>query len=101
MRVEGVDPAHMDGFGTFTSTSGEAVSLADLADDEAYINDKAAKELDAVVGDELRLFIDGELPTGLQFFGRPWDEFTLIGLAYAYEQATHHRRPPESTPPLE
>lgn len=46
-------------------------------------------------------YIDGELPAGLQFFGRPWDEFTLIGLAYAYEQATHHRRPPESTPPLE
>ena len=63
MRVSGVDPAHLDGFGTFTSTAGEAVSLADLADDEAYINDKAAKELDAVVGDELRLFIDGELPT--------------------------------------
>jgi Asp-tRNA(Asn)/Glu-tRNA(Gln) amidotransferase A subunit family amidase len=46
-------------------------------------------------------YIDGELPAGLQFFGRPWDEFTLIGLAYAYEQATHHRRPPASTPRLE
>ena len=46
-------------------------------------------------------YIDGELPAGLQFFGRPWDEFTLIGLAYAYEQATNHRRPPASTPPLE
>ena len=34
------------------------------------------------------------LPAGLQFFGRPWSESTLIRLAYAYEQATHHRRPP-------
>ena len=34
------------------------------------------------------------LPAGLQFFGRPWSESTLLGLAYAYEQATHHRRPP-------
>ena len=34
------------------------------------------------------------LPAGLQFFGRPWSEATLIRLAYAYEQATHHRRPP-------
>lgn len=34
------------------------------------------------------------LPAGLQFYGRPWDEATLIRLAYAYEQATHHRRPP-------
>jgi amidase len=34
------------------------------------------------------------LPAGLQFFGRAWSEATLLGLAYAYEQATHHRRPP-------
>jgi Asp-tRNA(Asn)/Glu-tRNA(Gln) amidotransferase A subunit family amidase len=34
------------------------------------------------------------LPAGLQFFGRPWDEATLIRLAYSYEQATHHRRQP-------
>jgi amidase len=40
------------------------------------------------------------LPAGLQFFGRPWDEQTLLRLAYAYEQHTHHRRPPTSTPPL-
>ncbi len=40
------------------------------------------------------------LPAGLQFFGRPWDEATLIGLAYAYEQGSRHRRPPSTTPPL-
>jgi Asp-tRNA(Asn)/Glu-tRNA(Gln) amidotransferase A subunit family amidase len=34
------------------------------------------------------------LPAGLTFFGRPWDESTLIAAAYAYEQATRHRRPP-------
>ena len=42
----------------------------------------------------------GTLPAGLQFFGRPWSEETLFRLAYAYEQATRHRRPPVSTPPL-
>ena len=42
----------------------------------------------------------GTLPAGLTFFGKPWDEATLIRLAYAYEQATKHRRPPASTPPL-
>jgi len=36
----------------------------------------------------------GELPVGLSFFGRAWSEPTLIRLAYAYEQATRHRRPP-------
>ena len=63
MRVAGVDPGHLDGFGTFTLTSGEDVRLDDLQDNEAYINDKAADELEAVAGDELRLFIDGQTPT--------------------------------------
>jgi len=34
------------------------------------------------------------LPAGLQFFGRASSEPTLLKLAYAYEQATHHRRAP-------
>jgi Asp-tRNA(Asn)/Glu-tRNA(Gln) amidotransferase A subunit family amidase len=42
----------------------------------------------------------GTLPAGLQFFGKAWDEATLIRLAYAYEQATRHRRPPPTTPPV-
>jgi Asp-tRNA(Asn)/Glu-tRNA(Gln) amidotransferase A subunit family amidase len=36
----------------------------------------------------------GRLPAGLQFFGRAWSEPRLLELAYSYEQATHHRRPP-------
>ena len=38
-------------------------------------------------------FVDG-LPVGFSFFGRAWSEATLIKFAYAYEQATHHRKPP-------
>jgi amidase len=34
------------------------------------------------------------LPVGVSFFGRAWSEPTLIKLAYAYEQATKHRKPP-------
>jgi amidase len=41
----------------------------------------------------------GTLPAGLQFFGRAWSEATLIRLAYGFEQATHHRRPPAATTP--
>jgi Asp-tRNA(Asn)/Glu-tRNA(Gln) amidotransferase A subunit family amidase len=41
-----------------------------------------------------------DLPSGLQIIGRPWSEPTLIEIAYAYEQATHHRKPPATTPPL-
>jgi len=42
----------------------------------------------------------GQLPAGLTFFGRPWDEATLFQLGAAYEEATRHRRPPASAPPL-
>ena len=37
----------------------------------------------------------GGLPVGVSFFGRVWSEPTLIRLAYAYEQATKHRHPPQ------
>jgi Asp-tRNA(Asn)/Glu-tRNA(Gln) amidotransferase A subunit family amidase len=42
----------------------------------------------------------GTLPAGMTIYGRAWSEAKLIKLAYAFEQATHHRRPPASTPPL-
>ncbi len=35
-----------------------------------------------------------ELPVGISFFGRAWSEGTLIKLAYAYEQASKHRKAP-------
>ena len=38
-------------------------------------------------------FVHG-LPVGLSFFGRAWSEAVLLRLAYAYEQATRHRRMP-------
>jgi amidase len=34
------------------------------------------------------------LPVGLSFFGRAWSEARLLALAYAYEQASHARKPP-------
>ncbi len=43
---------------------------------------------------------DGSLPAGLQFLGDAWSEARLIGLGYAYEQATRHRRPPATAPSL-
>jgi amidase len=37
---------------------------------------------------------NGTLPAGITFFGRAWDESTLIKVAYGYEQSTRHRRKP-------
>ena len=39
-------------------------------------------------------FVAG-LPVGVTFIGRPWTEERLIGIAYAFEQASSARRPPE------
>ena len=45
-------------------------------------------------------FTRDHLPAGLCFIGRPYDDGNLIKFAYAYEQATHHRRPPATTTAL-
>ena len=38
------------------------------------------------------------LPVGISFIGGAWSEARLIALAYSYEQATKHRRPPTFAP---
>ncbi len=37
----------------------------------------------------------GDLPVGISFFGSAWSEPVLIEMAYAYETATYHRKPPK------
>jgi amidase len=39
-------------------------------------------------------------PSNVTFTGPAFSEAQLIALAYAFEQATKHRVPPVSTPPL-
>jgi amidase len=45
-------------------------------------------------------FTSNNLPVGITFFGLPYSEPMLLKLAYSYEQATHHRVPPKTTPAL-
>ena len=45
-------------------------------------------------------FTHGDLPAGISILGRSFSEPTLFKLAYAYEQATHHRSPPAHFGPL-
>jgi amidase len=70
-----------------------------------YINHKGAPHLNTFLIYAASIVVpagftaDG-LPAGVTFFGRPYSEPTMIKLAYAFEQATDHRRPPRTTPPL-
>ncbi len=40
-------------------------------------------------------FSRGQLPAGLQIVGKRFRDGELLGIAYAYEQATQHRKPPK------
>ncbi|MBM3848915.1 MAG: amidase [Verrucomicrobia bacterium] len=40
-------------------------------------------------------------PIAVEFLGRPFDEPVLFRIGHAFEQATHHRKHPQSVPPLE
>jgi len=41
-------------------------------------------------------FMANRYPFGISFLGRQWDDLRLLKIAFAYEQATHHRRPPST-----
>jgi len=43
-------------------------------------------------------YTSDDLPAGITFLGRPYSDDKMIQLAFAYEQATKHRRPPATTP---
>jgi Asp-tRNA(Asn)/Glu-tRNA(Gln) amidotransferase A subunit family amidase len=43
-------------------------------------------------------FTRDKLPVGIVFLGRPYDDGNMIRYAYAYEQGTRHRKPPQSAP---
>jgi Asp-tRNA(Asn)/Glu-tRNA(Gln) amidotransferase A subunit family amidase len=43
-------------------------------------------------------FTASGFPVGIELLGRAFAEPTLLGLAYSFEQASHHRRLPQTTP---
>jgi amidase len=77
-------------------TSGPA-GLIDLVNGDGSFGGSSPSTVTSVAGYPHITVPAGDvrgLPVGISFFGRAWSEPTLIKLAYAYEQATKHRKPP-------
>jgi Asp-tRNA(Asn)/Glu-tRNA(Gln) amidotransferase A subunit family amidase len=45
-------------------------------------------------------FTGDGIPVGMEFLGRQFSEGDLLSMAYSWEQATHHRQPPTTTPEI-
>src|SRR6056297_666048 len=98
--TEAMDSAGIDAF-IFPSWSYPPAPL-DLANEE-YRGDNSQGLIPAAGLPAITVpmgFTYGNLPAGLQIAGRPYSEGLLFGLAYAYEQETQHRRPPDGFPAL-
>jgi amidase len=96
MREQGID-AVMDQFklDALVAPTGAPAWLTDHIDGD---HDLGGSSTPAAVAGYPHIsvpmgFVYG-LPVGISFFGRAWSEPTLLKLAFAFEQASQHRRPP-------
>lgn len=106
-RAEALDAARSALDAVFDGADGVAGSDDDV--DALLFSENQGAALPAVAGypsvsvpggfvppsDELATF-----PSGVAFTGRAFSEGRLLALAFAFEQATRHRAPPASAPPL-
>jgi amidase len=95
-RMEGID-ATMKKFklDALVAPTDSPAWLTDLIDSDHFLG--GSSTIAAVAGyPSITVpagFVFG-LPIGISFFGRAWSEPTLLKFAYAFEQATHSRKPP-------
>jgi amidase len=96
-RTDGIDAAMTrDRLDAIVAPTGSPAWTTDLVNGDHFLG--ASSTPAAVAGyPSITVpagFVNG-LPVGLSFIGRAWSEPTLIKLAFAYEQATRLRKPPQ------
>ena len=68
LRVQGLDPAHTDGFGRYLDADGSELDLDALERNELYLSADAAEDLRAEPGDQIALFFE-EVPVTVNVAG--------------------------------
>jgi amidase len=95
-RDEGIDAAlSAKRLDALVAPTGGPAWMTDLVNGDAVTGGYST--LPAVAGYPSVTVPSGDahgLPLGILFFAGAWSEATLLAIAFAYEQATRHRRPP-------
>jgi amidase len=96
-REEGIDML-MDKYrlDALVLPTGSPAWKTDLVNGDHYIGGNSSlAAIAGYPGISVPMGFIGGLPVGVSFVGRAWSEPLLIGLAYAFEQGTKARKPPE------
>jgi amidase len=96
-RDEGIDRA-MDEhqLDAIVSPSGSPAWKTDLINGDNFVlSTSVYAALSGYPNINVPMGFIGDVPVGISFFGRAWSEPILLEIAYAYEQGTWHRKPPQ------
>ena len=96
-RANGVDRVmNKHDLDAIISPTGSPAWKTDLINgDKYYISTTVYAALSGYPNINVPMGFIGNVPVGISFYGRAWSEPLLLEIAYAYEQNTSHRKPPE------